>query len=129
MVRSRAHAVSEPLSEAEVEAYRERLTALRASLADVVEGLERGALEPSGGARFQDVDEAVEEASLEVDVGALAAEDEIGYEVAGALGRLEEDRFGLCESCGDWIERARLHLVPYARECAGCARSHERTGA
>jgi RNA polymerase-binding transcription factor DksA len=128
MSRKRIHAVSEPLSEAEVQIYRDRLLALRASLAGAIDGLERGALEPSGGARFQDVDESIEEASLEVDLGTLAAEDEIGYEVVEALDRAAEGRLGLCESCGDWIERARLHLVPYARECAGCARSHQTSG-
>jgi RNA polymerase-binding transcription factor len=39
-----------------------------------------------------------------------------------ALARLDEGVFGLCETCGNDIEEARLRAVPYATQCLGCAR-------
>ena len=39
-----------------------------------------------------------------------------------ALERLDEGVFGLCETCGAEIEETRLHAVPYAAQCRGCAR-------
>ncbi len=114
-------AMEEPLSPPELRVYRQRLLRELAAHAAEVADLEQGALEPSGGSRFQDIDEAIEEASLETDLDALAAEDRLGYEVREALERIADETFGLCESCGEQITRQRLNLVPYARLCVRCA--------
>ena len=36
--------------------------------------------------------------------------------------RHREGRYGLCESCGNQIEPARLQTIPYATRCAKCQR-------
>jgi len=115
--------MEKPLSPEEIRRYKQRLLDEFASHAVEVEALEKGALEPSGGSRFQDVDESVEEASLQTDLGALRAEDSLGYEVHEALERIATSTFGLCEACEQTIARQRLNVVPYARLCAGCART------
>jgi RNA polymerase-binding transcription factor DksA len=110
-----------PLSAQEVQRYRQRLLEEFASLAGAVETVERAALEPSGGARFQDVDESVEETALAGELGVLRVEDDLGYEVHEALERIERQTFGRCERCSATIARSRLDLLPYARLCAACA--------
>ena len=110
------------LSPEEIGVYRRRLLEEFSSSAREVEAIEREALEPSGGSRFQDVDESIEETELDTELGALAVEDRIGYEVHEALERISEGTFGKCESCGRPIARQRLNLLPYARRCSACER-------
>jgi DnaK suppressor protein len=45
--------------------------------------------------------------------------DELGR-VLGALRRLEEDRYGVCEACGEPIAFERLLIYPEAATCAAC---------
>jgi RNA polymerase-binding transcription factor DksA len=113
-----------PLTAAEIQLYKQRLLREFADHAADVEQLEAQALEPSGGSRFQDVDESVEEAGLDADLRALEAQDTLGYEVHEALERIASSTFGTCESCGQRIARQRLDLIPYARLCARCAADH-----
>lgn len=42
-------------------------------------------------------------------------------EIAEALTRLDEGRFGVCTSCGKHIAQARLEIRPYAAQCVDCA--------
>jgi len=42
-------------------------------------------------------------------------------EVDAAIARLEEDRYGWCERCGQPIAAARLEAMPAARRCITCA--------
>ncbi len=37
-----------------------------------------------------------------------------------AISRVNEDIYGICESCGKQIPLGRLRLVPFARECVSC---------
>lgn len=42
--------------------------------------------------------------------------------LAAALDRLDQGRYGRCESCGDPIGEPRLDLLPAATRCRRCAR-------
>src|SRR5438132_13917231 len=42
-------------------------------------------------------------------------------DVDRALGKLDSDSFGLCESCGKQIAEGRLQAMPTARMCLACA--------
>lgn len=42
------------------------------------------------------------------------------HEIDAAFERMDESRFGRCESCGDEIPGERLEARPYARECVKC---------
>ena len=117
--------MEKPLTTREILGYKRRLLDELAERADEVDAVERRALEPSGGARFQDVDESVEETGLAGDLDVLRVEDELGYEVHDALERIARSTFGVCEDCQRPIERRRLDLVPIARRCAACACARE----
>jgi DnaK suppressor protein len=40
--------------------------------------------------------------------------------VQDALSRITQDRFGVCETCGSLISKARLEAVPWTRVCRDC---------
>lgn len=53
----------------------------------------------------------------------LAQENRIKEQLAlveHALGKFEEGTYGLCESCGQPIDPARLEALPQARRCMSC---------
>jgi len=117
--------MEKPLTPAELEIFHRRLLDELAGHARGVEAVEAEALQPSGGARFQDIDEPVEEAALDVELATLAAQDRLGYEVHEALQRIADGTYGRCEGCGRPIGRQRLAQVPRARRCTACARAEE----
>lgn len=42
-------------------------------------------------------------------------------QIQAALKRIDEDRYGKCQECGEAIAEARLATVPSAAYCANCA--------
>jgi DnaK suppressor protein len=40
--------------------------------------------------------------------------------IEDALARIRQERFGVCEECGQPISKARLEAVPWARHCRDC---------
>lgn len=46
-------------------------------------------------------------------------------QVNDALARLERGEYGLCESCGSPIGKARLEALPYTTLCIDCAEDAE----
>ena len=48
-------------------------------------------------------------------------------EINEALRRLYRGEYGVCESCGQPIARARLEAMPDARLCVSCKEKEERT--
>jgi len=46
--------------------------------------------------------------------------------VEEALGRVMSEKFGLCQSCGEPIDRKRLDAIPWARYCRSCQEQAER---
>ena len=40
--------------------------------------------------------------------------------IEDALARIRQERFGVCEECGQPISKARLEAVPWARHCKDC---------
>ena len=47
--------------------------------------------------------------------------------VREALERIPSKDFGLCQSCGEAIDRKRLDAVPWARYCRSCQEAEEQT--
>jgi RNA polymerase-binding transcription factor DksA len=62
-----------------------------------------------------------QEAEEAATIGMAENEAALVREVEDALTRLRENRFGICESCGESIPRPRLAALPYARFCISCA--------
>jgi RNA polymerase-binding transcription factor len=55
-----------------------------------------------------------------------SAEGRLLLEIDEALRRLYQGKYGICESCGNPIARARLEAVPTARLCVVCKGREER---
>lgn len=47
-------------------------------------------------------------------------------QVNDALAKFDRGTYGLCEDCGDRIDRARLKAIPYAALCLKCQQQRER---
>lgn len=47
-------------------------------------------------------------------------------QIDAAIERIEEGRYGKCDSCGGSIGVERLRAVPYVADCIECARQAER---
>jgi DnaK suppressor protein len=47
-------------------------------------------------------------------------------DVNQALERLESGTYGICTSCGEKIQAARLDIMPSAVYCIECQRNHDR---
>jgi DnaK suppressor protein len=49
-------------------------------------------------------------------------------QVSGALRRLADGAYGLCQECGDPIDERRLLALPATPFCTACQADHERPG-
>lgn len=48
--------------------------------------------------------------------------------VEDALRRIEEESYGICEICGDEIDKDRLMVMPFTKLCLSCQEDMERQG-
>jgi RNA polymerase-binding protein DksA len=46
--------------------------------------------------------------------------------IESALGRIDQDKYGLCIKCGKQIPETRLEAIPYAVMCRDCKNLEER---
>lgn len=119
-------------SSAELEQFKTRLQEIRNRLAGDASRLEDEALNKNR-------DEAptfsiTEFADLGSDnyeqdfaIGLLENQEEALREIDAALERIREGTYGLCESCGCKVPKARLTAIPYARLCVKCQQEEEKT--
>lgn len=91
---------------------------LTAKLQRIQDSLRRG-LDPDSAERAKQLEDAVV-----VDTLGREARLEL-QQIADALRRMDEGRFGICASCGSPIGDARLQAYPYATECIDCATAGE----
>ncbi len=56
----------------------------------------------------------------------VSSEHDALFEIDEALRRLEEGRYGVCESCSKHIERPRLQALPFAKMCVSCQTQNEK---
>lgn len=76
--------------------------------------------EDLGMSATEDIDRASADASSlesESKISSLDKEKEL---VVLALKKIEEGKFGICEKCGQEIDKARLEIMPTAKLCMGC---------
>jgi RNA polymerase-binding transcription factor DksA len=55
----------------------------------------------------------------------VSMDQDILFEIDEALNRFALGTYGICDSCGLGIEKARLKAVPYARMCIACKSKNE----
>ncbi len=70
-------------------------------------------------------DQGTDSFEQEMTLGFMESEGEELKEIEEALTRIEEDRFGVCETCYKPITKARLEAIPYARLCVPCKRKED----
>jgi DnaK suppressor protein len=123
-------AKSRRMTQAEMKSCRQRLLALRDRLSGDVSHLTKEALraagaEASGGLSnmpLHPADLGTDNFQPEFALNLLHNEEQVLGEIADALERIQQRKFGLCEECHHPIPDARLEALPYARHCVACAR-------
>src|SRR5438034_10885750 len=77
-----------------------------------------------------------EDAMDDLDVSAVTAQSDVRFSLMNmkaemltgideALARLDEGRYGRCESCGSDISDVRLRAMPFALRCRDCEEANE----
>jgi DnaK suppressor protein len=76
---------------------------------------------PAAGRQQGDpVDQANADAEAELQIRLHETNGRLLRAVEGALSRIRQGTFGICETCQKPITRARLEAVPWTRHCCDC---------
>ena len=62
----------------------------------------------------------------EIDYSLEENSEQVLRAIDGALRRIDDGTFGVCETCGQAISEERLEAIPYATQCIDCRRKGER---
>jgi RNA polymerase-binding transcription factor DksA len=116
------------LTASETETYRNKLLALRARLRGDVSAMTEAALnqnrsETSGSLSSMPIhmaDLGSDNYEQEQTLSFIQSESGTIDQIEDALGRIKEGTFGICETCGCRIPKARLNFLPYAANCVKC---------
>ena len=111
-----------------------QLQAERAKIADGLNHIERDNLNRSqrdasgdlSGYSFHMADMATDNFDREFSLDIASAEQVVLNRIDGALRKIEEGSYGICESCGKQISFKRLKAVPYAELCLKCQEDQEK---
>ena len=75
---------------------------------------------------FHMADVGTDTFELENTLGLVDSERKLLLEIVDAIARIENDTYGICESNGKPIPKARLKAIPWARYCFACASLSEK---
>ena len=75
---------------------------------------------------FHMADVGTDTFELENTLGLVDSERKLLVEIVDALGRIENDTYGICEGNNEPIPKARLEAIPWARYCVACASLSEK---
>lgn len=70
-------------------------------------------------------DEAANTYTRQLLLGLSERERDVLRQIDGALDRLDDGTYGVCEACGEEIGEARLSVLPYATLCVECKSNQE----
>jgi DnaK suppressor protein len=121
------------MKKADMQTFKERLLALRARLRGDMNQMADAALKKSRAEANGDLstmpihmaDLGSDNFEQEFALGLLDSEVKLLGEIDGALGRIEEGKYGICEGTGTQIGKARLEAKPWARYCVDYAQKLE----
>jgi DnaK suppressor protein len=104
----------------ELDRYKRSLLAKRGEL--FVENADAGSspIPAAGGWEGDPVDQANADAEAELQIRLHQTDGRLLRAVDGALSRIRQGTFGICETCQKPISRARLEAVPWTRHCRDC---------
>jgi RNA polymerase-binding transcription factor DksA len=117
------------MKSAELEKRKKQLLALHDRLTGTIRHVEEAALEDvqKGGeisgyhTHLADADEE----GLDKEIALAQNEGELRGLVEGALKRIEDGSYGICEECGEPIPPERLEAIPYTPYCIRCAQKND----
>lgn len=117
-------------TKAELAEFKELLLKRRLQLIGDVKGLEAEAFsdETQVVSTNHLADSSFEQYEQEFNLSMIENETEELKEIGRALDKLDEGRFGVCESCGIDISIERLRAMPYTRICIHCRSKFEEEG-
>ena len=78
----------------------------------------------AGGWEGDPIDRAAADEEAELQVQLHQTDGRLLRAIEGALDRIKQGEFGICEACKNPISRARLEAVPWTRHCRDC-KEHE----
>ena len=118
------------MTKQELASYKKLLQQRRAVLAGDVNHLEEGALRKSkDDAATLDIsnfaDLGTDNFEQDFMIGLIENSEETLREIDGALQRIEDGNFGVCEEGGHPVGKSRLKVIPWARLCIECQRKAE----
>jgi DnaK suppressor protein len=123
------------LSQKELEQFKALLLELRARLRGDVKQLSDGALDDGGESKSPTHMAELGTVEFERDfaLSLMENDQETLAEITAALKRIDEGKFGLCETClaegksatKAAIPKLRLKAIPYARNCVDCQGKQE----
>ena len=103
----------------ELDRYKRTLLEKRGELP--VDNTDVGSPVPAaGGSEGDPVDQANANAEADGQVRLHQFNGRLLRAIDGALGRIKQGTFGICETCQKPISRARLEAVPWTRHCRDC---------
>lgn len=109
------------------ERARQELLEEQTKLKDQLERLESVEYESIGYGNHM-ADDATDAFEQAVGVALQRSVESTLEDVERALAKLDNGTFGICESCGTRVDRARLEALPQARYCLSCQSRKERAG-
>jgi DnaK suppressor protein len=113
------------LTSAEIEKFRELLLQKRSEILGNVTTMEDETFKKErselSSMPFHMADMGSDNFEQEFALGLMDGERKILAEIDGALRRIEDGTFGICEGKGEKIPKARLSAIPWARYCVACA--------
>lgn len=119
-----------PWSAAETKAVRAELTGdldrLRAELEQTARDLEDLLRDGVDGAGNDQADVGSNSMERDAEMSLAANQRELLFQTEKALDRLDNNTYGLCESCGEPIGKMRLMAFPRATLCMPCKQREER---
>ncbi|MGQ9503627.1 MAG: TraR/DksA family transcriptional regulator [Thermogutta sp.] len=125
---------NEPLKKQELEHFRKLLLRLRERLVGNVKYLTDAALKQTGdvaatraGSTLHPAEAGSDNFEQEFTLSLVENEHVLLESIEAALKSIEDGTYGICESCGGRIPKARLQALPYATMCIKCAEKNEKS--
>jgi DnaK suppressor protein len=106
------------MNNGEVNRYKDLLISKRQELSAAKSLAE--SIPTAGELRGDPVDMAASETYAATQVRLHQTDGKLLRAIEDALTRIRNDRFGICEECGEPISNARLEAVPWTRWCRDC---------
>jgi RNA polymerase-binding protein DksA len=121
---------SAELTKQQLDHFRELLSQRRERLASDLHMMQDEALKVTAQDNSSDsvADTGTDNYEQDFTLGLIESEEVLAREVDEALLRIEQAKFGVCESCETPVPLARLEILPFARFCITCQQKRESQG-